>query len=82
MAKSAAERKQVQRDRDKLTEDERLARLLARRIQIDLFHRTDEQLIGMMKFSDIEEPQDFITRLIHGAARMTPGKLAMLVRRP
>lgn len=82
MAKTALERKQEERKRNKLSEEERMTRLLARRIQLDLFQATNDQLTGMMRFADIEEPQDFITRLIHGASRMTRGQLAMLIRNP
>ena len=69
-AKSAAERKREQRQRDKLTEDERLSRLLSRSINLDLFKGTDAKLIRAMERLGIEEPQDLITRLIHGADRL------------
>ncbi|OLU16832.1 hypothetical protein BVH01_09670 [Pseudomonas sp. PA1(2017)] len=67
MAKSATRRKQEQRERDKLAEEERLARLLSCTIKLDLFKATDAQLIRSMERLDIEEPQDLISRLICGA---------------
>lgn len=82
MAMTPGERQQAKRDRDKQSEEERLARLLSRRIQIDLFKATDAQLVEMMQDAKIEEPQDFITRLIHGASRMRSDELADLISRP
>ena len=41
MTKSPAQRKKEQRERDKLSADERVARLLSRRIVTDLYHNTD-----------------------------------------
>nr|WP_312968578.1 hypothetical protein [Pseudomonas sp.] len=70
MAKSATVRKQEQRQRDRLAEEERLARLLSRTIKLDLFKATDAQLIRSMERLGIEEPQDLITRLICGADRL------------
>lgn len=63
MAKTATERKREQRDRDRQTEEERLARLLSRSIKVDLFKATDAKLIEVMQRLSIEEPQDLITRL-------------------
>ena len=79
MAKSAKERKREQRDRDKKTEAERLALLLSRSIKLDLFKATDAKLIEVMDRLDIEEPQDLITRLIHGAHRLDDESLNELV---
>ncbi|MDH4608118.1 hypothetical protein [Pseudomonas sp. BN102] len=70
MAKTAKERKQEQRERDKQTEELRLARLLSRSIKVDLFKATDAKLIEIMQRLEIEEPQDVIQRLIHGAHRL------------
>lgn len=70
-AKTPADRKREQRERDRLSEDERLSRLLSRSIKLDLFKGTDAKLVEMMKQAGIEEPQDFITRLIHGAYRLS-----------
>jgi hypothetical protein len=70
MAKSATVREQEQRERDKLAEEERLARLLSRTIKVDLFKTTDAKLIRSMERMGIEEPQDLISRLIHGADRL------------
>lgn len=70
MAKSPAQRKQEQRERDKLAEEERLARLLSRTIKVDLFKATDAKLIRSMERLGIDEPQDLVTRLIHGADRL------------
>ena len=55
------------RARDKLREEERLAVLLAKTIKLQLYHRTNEALEQLMREHDIDEPQDVITRLIHGA---------------
>ncbi|GEM_PF-3430060 len=41
MAKTPAQRKKEQRERDKLTAEERESRLLSRRIVTDLYHNTD-----------------------------------------
>lgn len=78
MAKTATERKREQRERDKKTEAERLALLLSRSIKVDLFKATDAKLIEVMQRLDIEEPQDLITRLIHGAHRLDDESLAEL----
>lgn len=78
MAKTAAVRKAEQRERDKLAEEDRLARLLARSISIDLFHFTDGKLREIMAALDIEEPQDMVTRLIHCAHMMDREILARL----
>lgn len=77
-AKTAAERKAEQRERDKLKEEERLARLLSRRITLDLFKATDMALIRIMERLQIDEPQDVIQRLIHGADRLDDESLAEL----
>lgn len=77
-AKTAAERKAAQRERDKMNEKERLARLLSRRISIDLFHADDAKLIRTMARLGIDEPQDVISRLIHGADRLDDESLAEL----
>lgn len=81
-AKTAAERKRKERERKKLKEEERLARLLSRRIELDLFHATDAKLVRSMERTDIKEPQDLITRLIHGADRLSDEALAELIRLP
>ena len=81
-AKSAKDRKAEQRERDKLAEDERLARLLARTIKLDLYKSTDMALIRCMARTGIEEPQDLITRLIHNADLMTDNGLARLTELP
>lgn len=78
MAKTAKERKEEQRARDKLAEEERLARLLARSIKIDLFHFTDAKLREIMAALEIDEPQDMVTRLIHCAHMMDRETLARL----
>lgn len=44
MAKTALERKQEERKRNKMSEEERLARLLSRRLSIDLFHNDNAKL--------------------------------------
>lgn len=80
MAKSPALRKQEQRERDKLSAEEREARLLSRRIVTDLYHNTDSALKRVMSRAEIEEDQDIITRLIHGADRLTEKQLAALIK--
>ena len=79
-AKSAKERKAEQRERDKLAEDERLARLLARTIRLDLYKSTDMALIRCMARAGIDEPQDLISRLIHGADRLDDAGLAAITK--
>ena len=81
-AKTATERKREQRARDKLREEERIARLLARTIKLDLYKATDMALIRCMVRAGIEEPQDLLTRLIHGADRLDDAALAELASLP
>jgi hypothetical protein len=78
MAKSAAERKREQRERDKLEESERLARLLSRKIKLDLYKATDSALVRIMQRAGIEEPEDIITRLIHCADLLDDEGLASI----
>lgn len=78
MAKTDAERKRDQREREKLNKEERLARLLSRTIKIDLFKATDYALIRSMARLGIEEPADLITRLIHGADRLDDEQLSRI----
>lgn len=82
MAKSATERKREQRERDKQTEEERLARLLSRTIKLDLFKSTDMALIRCMARAGIDEPQDLITRLIHNADKLTDAGLEKMTELP
>ena len=70
--KTAAERMREKRQRDKLAEEERLTRLLAKTIKLQLFLSTSEALDRLLIETGIEEPQDVITRLIHGAKLLTP----------
>ena len=70
--KTAAERMREKRARDKLREEERLAVLLAKTIKLQLFHSTNTALEQLMLEIGIDEPQDLITRLIHGAQHLTP----------
>lgn len=70
--KTAAERMREKRARDKLAEEERLTRLLAKTIKLQLFHSTNEALDQLLIETGIDEPQDVITRLIHGAKLLTP----------
>ena len=65
--KTAAERMREKRQRDKLSEEERLTKLLAKTIKLQLFHSTSETLDRLLIETGIDEPQDLITRLIHGA---------------
>jgi hypothetical protein len=78
MAKTSAQRMAEKRERDKLSAQEREARLLSRRITLELFHGTDAKLIRTLSRLDIEEPQDLITRLIHGADRLDDESLKAL----
>ena len=70
--KTAAERQRDKRQRDKLSEEERLTKLLAKTIKLQLFHSTNTALEQLMLEIGIDEPQDVITRLIHGARHLTP----------
>lgn len=81
-AKSATDRQREKRERDKLAEEERLARLLSRSIKLDLFKGTDAKLVRALERTGIDEPQDLITRLIHGADRLSNEHLEALVRLP
>lgn len=72
--KTAAQRKAEQRARDKMAEDERLSRLLAKTIKLQLFHATSQALDRLLIEAGIDEPQDLITRLIHGAQHLTPAQ--------
>lgn len=82
MAMTAAERQREKRARDKMKEDERLARLLSRRITLDLYHATDDKLKALLARTGIDEPQDLITRLIHNAAKMNDELVSRLTRLP
>ena len=75
MAKTAAQRQQEKRDRDKQSETERLARLLSRRISLDLYHNDDARLKSLMSRLDITEEQDVVSRLIWAADRMSDENL-------
>ena len=70
--KTAAERMREKRARDKLSEEERLKALLAKTIKLQLYHSTNTALEQLMLEIGIDEPQDVITRLIHGAKLLTP----------
>ena len=82
MAKSPAERKRDQRQRDKQSEEERLSRLLSRTIKLDLFKATDMALIRGMVRMGIDEPQDYISRLIHNADLLNDNGLERMTRLP
>ena len=81
-AKTPAQRKAEQRKRDKLTEEERLALLLSRSIKLDLFKATDMALIRGMVRMGIDEPQDYISRLIHNADLLNDNGLERMTRLP
>lgn len=81
-AKTPVQRKAEQRKRDKLTEEERLARLLSRTIKLDLFKATDMALIRGMVRMGIGEPQDYISRLIHNADLLNDNDLERMTRLP
>lgn len=82
MPVSAKDRKAEQRARDKLKEDERLARLLSRRITLDLYHNTDAALLRGMARMGIDEAQDYISRLIHNADLLTENGLERMIALP
>lgn len=75
MAKTPAQRQQDKRDRDKQSEAERLARLLSRRITLDLYHNDDARLKSLMSRLDITEEEDVVSRLIWAADRMSNAQL-------
>lgn len=77
---TSAERMREKRERDKLKEEERLARLHARTIKLDLYKGTDMALIRTMERLGIDEPQDLITRLIHGADKLDDERLSWLTK--
>ena len=79
MAKSATERKRDQRDRDKLSAQEREALLLSRKIVTALYHNDDAALTRTMARTGIDEEQDLISRFIRGADRMTDQQLAEFI---
>lgn len=79
MAMTPAERKRQQRERDKLSAEEREARMLSRKIVTDLYHNDDSALKRVMARVGIEEEQDLISRLIRGADRMAQDDLESLV---
>jgi len=81
-AKTPAERKREQRERDKQSEEERLSRLLSRSIKLDLFKATDMALIRGMARMGIDEPQDYISRLIHNADLLNDNGLERMTRLP
>lgn len=70
--KTGAERAREYRQRKKLDEQKRLDALLAKTIKLQLFHATSEALDQLLIETGIDEPQDLITRLIHGAKLLTP----------
>lgn len=80
MAKTAAQRQQEKRDRDKKSAQEREALLLSRQIVTKLYHNDDAALKRVMARSNIEEEQDILSRLIRGADRMTDEQLADHIR--
>jgi hypothetical protein len=79
-AKTPKQRQQDKRDRDKMSKEEREARLLSRRIVTDLYHNDDAALKRVMARADIGEEQDILSRLIRGADRMSDEQLADHIR--
>lgn len=77
-AKTAAQRQAEKRERDRMKEGERLARLLSRRISLNLYKSTDMALIRTMARLGIDEPQDVIQRLIHDSDRLDDESLTEL----
>ena len=80
MAKSPKERKRDQRERDKLSAQEKEALLLSRQIVTKLYHNDDAALKRTMARAGIDEEQDLISRFIRGADRMTDEQLADHIR--
>lgn len=80
MAKTPTERKRDQRERDKLSAQEKEARLLSRKIVTSLYHNDDAALKRVMVRAKIKEEQDLISRFIRGADRMTDEQLADHIR--
>jgi len=80
MAKSTADRKREQRERDKLSAQEKQAKLLSRKIVTALYHNDDAALKRTMARTGIDEEQDLISRFIRGADRMTDEQLAEHIR--
>ncbi|NLY14584.1 MAG: hypothetical protein GXZ10_13335 [Gammaproteobacteria bacterium] len=70
-AKTPAQRMREMRARNKMKEDDRLRKLLAKTIKLQLYHATNEQLERIMLEHDIDEPQDVISRLIAGYSQLT-----------
>lgn len=79
-AKTPAQRQQDKRDRDKMSKEDREARLLSRRIVTDLYHNDDAALKRVMARAKITEEQDILSRLIRGADRMTDEQFADHIR--
>lgn len=79
-AKTPKERQQEKRERDKLSQAEREARLLSRQIVTKLYHNDDAALKRIMERAGIEEEQDLISRLIRGADRMDEESLQDHIR--
>ncbi|QJD58163.1 hypothetical protein HG264_04150 [Pseudomonas sp. gcc21] len=81
-AKTSAQRMAEKRARDKLREEERQRRLLAYRMQTDVYHATAEHLERIMTACELDEKQDAVTRLIHNASRLTDEQLRDFMRNP
>ena len=69
-AKTPAQRQREKRARDKLSEEERQARHVSRKIVTELYRSTDMALMRIMARASVSEDQDIITQLIHAADRM------------
>ena len=80
MAKTPAQRKKEQREREKMAAEEREALLLSRQIVTKLYHGTNLALTRLKARAAITEDQDIITRLIHGADRLTETQLTALIK--
>jgi len=82
MAQTPAERKQAERARAKLKEEERLAALLAYHLKTPIFKGTAEKLERVMTVAGLDERDDAITRMINNIARMDDEQIADLLRSP
>lgn len=78
MAKTPAQRQQDKRERDKLSAEEREARLLSRSIVTKLYHNEDAALIRVMSRIGVTEEQDAISRLIRGSDKLEDSQLKSL----
>ncbi len=80
VAKTPKQRQQEKRARDKLSAEEREARLLSRRITMELYHNEDAALLRVMSRLGITEEQDVMSRLIRGADLLDDVQLKIITK--